>query len=198
MRIALYGGTFDPVHDAHLAVAEEAVRVARLDRVLLIPAADPPHKPGRAHAPYKDRLRMVELACAGRAHLEASDLERRQGRSYSIDTILQVRTALRREEQLYFLIGADAFSEIETWHRFSEVIRLVTFLVVSRPGYTYDIPAGASVERLDTLALPASSSEIRRLLSKGQRPPDLPPSVTDYIGTHGLYGFPAAGRCAIL
>ena len=170
MRIALYGGTFDPIHAAHLAVAEEAIRVAALDRVLLIPAADPPHKPGRAHAPYEDRLKMVELACAGRAHLQASDLERRQGRSYSIDTILQVRASLRREEQLYFLIGADAFSEIETWYRFREVIQLVTFLVVSRPGYAYDIPAGASVERLDALSLPSASSDIRRQLSQGQSP----------------------------
>lgn len=198
MRIALYGGTYDPVHRAHVTVAEEAVRAARLDRVLLVPAADPPHKPGRAAAPYEDRLRMVELAVAGHAGLEASDLERRQGRSYSIDTILQVRRTVSPEDELFFLIGADAFAEIQTWHRWRDVIREVTFLVVSRPGYAYEIPEGARVVALDGLALPTSSSGIREQLSRGKCPENMIPEVLGYIAQHGLYGFRAGERCAIL
>lgn len=198
VRLAIYGGTFDPVHDAHLTVAKEAVKVAGLDRVLLVPASDPPHKPGRAHAAYADRLRMVELACEREPHLEASDIERRAGRSYSIDTIRQVKDGLQVDDHLYFLIGADAFAEIETWYRWDEVVRLVTFLVVSRPGYAYRVPDGAKVERIDSLGLLVSSSEIRRRLALGECPPELSAPVLAYVREKGLYGFPARGRCAIL
>ncbi len=188
MKVALFGGTFDPIHYAHLTVAREAAQAFSLDRVLMIPAAHPPHKPNHHLAPYEDRFRMVELACQGDPHLEASRLEGHEGKSYSIDTIERARRSLPSDGQLYFLIGADAFHEIETWHRWQEVIAAVEFIVVTRPGHAYNTPEGAKVHRLDTLALSTSSSEIRQRLVEGKLPAGVPASVWVYIREHHLYG----------
>jgi len=192
LRLALFGGTFDPIHNGHLAMAREAAGRCALDRVWIIPANRPPHKASATHAPYKDRLRMVEIACAAEPGFEASRLEEGEGRSYSIDTIEKVRATLKPEDELHFLIGADAFAEIETWHRWQDVVREVSFIVVSRPGKQYAIPAGARVERIDGLALPASSSEIRRRLAAGDWNVDVPAEVLAYIRSRGLYGTTAS------
>lgn len=188
VRVCLYGGTFDPIHQAHLRVAAEAVARCHLQRVLVIPAGDPPHKPAAAVS-YAHRLRMVELACAGHPSLIASNLEEAGGKSYSIQTIRRVRASLSPADELYFLIGADAFAEITTWYQWQDVLREVTFLVVSRPGHAYSIPAGARVERLDQLALPVSSSEVRAQLARRQWSSDLPRPVMEYIAGQCLYGF---------
>ena len=187
MKLAIFGGTFDPIHEAHLAIAREAVRRWNLARVLFIPAGLPPHKAGFTHAPYEDRYRMVELACAPEPRFEPSRLEQGARFSYSIDTIEKVRATLPEDRELYFIIGADAFAEIRTWRRWRDVVAAVRFLVVSRPGHRYDIPAGAEVFRLDDLNLPVSSSEIRRRLAAGDDRVPVPPAVLDYIRQHGLY-----------
>jgi nicotinate-nucleotide adenylyltransferase len=187
VRVALFGGTFDPIHDAHLIIAGQAADQFRLDRVLFVPAAHPPHKAGATYAPYLDRMRMAEIACAADPRFEVSRLEEDTARSYSIDTIEKMRARLSPEDELFFLIGADAFAEIRTWRRWQDVLRDVTFIVVSRPGSQYDIPAAAKVCRLDTLALPTSSSDIRRALRAGERPPGVPERVMQYILEHGLY-----------
>jgi nicotinate-nucleotide adenylyltransferase len=187
LRIALFGGTFDPVHNAHLAVAREAAHVFSLDRVLLIPAAHPPHKPNNHVTDYEDRWRMVELACEGNPVLEASRLEDHPGNSYSIDTIERAKAMLEPGGQLYFLIGADAFHEIETWHRWRDVIAAVEFIVVTRPGHEYQAPPGARVNRLDTVTLSISSSEIRQRLVDGMLPAEVPQAVWIYIQERGLY-----------
>jgi nicotinate-nucleotide adenylyltransferase len=187
MKLAIFGGTFDPVHNAHLAVAREAAGRFRLDRVLLIPAGRPPHKLGGARAPYDDRVRMAELAAAGDPRLCVSRLEEGTERSYSIDTIEKVRAGLAAEDELFFIIGADAFAEIHTWRRWREVAAAVRFLVVSRPNAEYAPPPEVSYERLDTLNLDISSSAIRQALAAGERPSTLPPPVLDYIETHRLY-----------
>ncbi|HEY1496878.1 MAG TPA: nicotinate-nucleotide adenylyltransferase [Candidatus Solibacter sp.] len=188
MKLAIFGGTFDPIHAGHLAVGREASARFGLDRVLFIPAAHPPHKAGVTHAPYDDRVRMAELACRDEARFEVSRLEEGTARSYSIDTIEKVRGMLDPGDELYFLIGADAFAEIRTWRRWDDVARAVRFLVVSRPGHTYDIPAGVTVERIDSLDIPISSSEIRRTLAAGGVPEGLPAAVFDYACEHRLYG----------
>src|SRR5947199_664629 len=105
MRLAIFGGTFDPIHNGHLAMAREATRRCALDRVLFIPAARPPHKSAGSHAPYEDRVRMVELACEAEPRFEASRLEAGTALSYSIDTIGKVRACLAPGDQLLFLIG---------------------------------------------------------------------------------------------
>jgi nicotinate-nucleotide adenylyltransferase len=186
MRLALFGGTFDPIHNAHLAIARTAAAHFQLDRVLFIPAAHPPHKAGVTYAPYEDRVRMAELACAGEPRFEVSRLEENTARSYSIDTIQKVR-ALQPSAALFFIIGADAFAEIRTWHRWRDVAAAVHFLVVSRPGHLYETPPEVRASRLDTLDLPVSSSQIRRQLASGHRPAEVPRAVLDYIAEKGLY-----------
>lgn len=130
---------------------------------------------------------MVELACAADPRFEPSRLEEGQGKSFSIDTIERVKARLGPSDQLFFLIGADAFAEIGSWHRSADVLRAVEFIVVSRPGYDYPIPPGARVKGLETLALVISSSEIRRKLDSGEPVEELPDPVLRYIRDHGLY-----------
>ncbi|HEX3742556.1 MAG TPA: nicotinate-nucleotide adenylyltransferase [Bryobacteraceae bacterium] len=188
MRLAIFGGTFDPIHRAHLAIAREAVERCGLDRVLLVPAANPPHKSTLTHAPYEDRVRMAEIACHGIDRVEVSRLEEGTTCSYSIDTIEKVRAALTAGDQLLFVIGADAFAEIRTWHRWRDVAQAVVFVIVSRPGAVYYVPEGAQVVRLDRLDLAISSSDIRRQLAAGRRPQEVPAPVMEYIEAHRLYG----------
>lgn len=182
MRIAILGGTFDPIHRAHLIVGREAADQFHLDRVLFIPAGNPPFK--QASAGFAHRLKMVEVACEGDPRFVASRLEEGEKKSYSIDTIERVKA---EGGDIYFVIGADAFAEIGSWHRAVDVIRSVEFIVVTRPGHVYEIPPGARVHRLETLALPDSSSEIRRALARGETPSDLPPKVAEYIRKNSLY-----------
>lgn len=187
-KIAIFGGTFDPVHTAHLIVAREAADQFELDRVLFVPAANPPHK--STGADYEHRYRMVELACAGEPRFVPSRLEAGRAISYSIVTIERVR-AESPADTLYFVIGADAFAEIRSWYRWEDVARGVDFIVVTRPGHPYDAPPGARVHRLDTLALPVSSSQIRRKLAAASDPKELPRPVLDYIRRNNLYLTPS-------
>ncbi len=192
MRLALFGGTFDPIHNAHLTVAREAADEFEMERVLFIPAAHPPHKADTTAASYEDRYRMVELACQADPRFEPSRIEEGAGKSYSIHTIEKLRTEQLKtqDDALYFIIGADAFAEIATWYRWQDVLRLTDFIVVTRPGHTYDTPVGARVHRLDSLVLPVSSSEIRQELGRGEVPSDLPEAVGRYIVEHRLYHWP--------
>jgi nicotinate-nucleotide adenylyltransferase len=100
-----------------------------------------------------------------------------------------VKAVAGPEALVYFLIGADAFSEIETWHRWSDVVRQVAFIVVTRPGHHYRTPPGSTVYRLNTLAMPVSSSDIRATLAAGRVARELPQPVMDYIQENGLYGY---------
>jgi nicotinate-nucleotide adenylyltransferase len=190
MRLALFGGTFDPIHNAHLTVAREAAAQFHLDEVWFVPAAHPPHKSDHTGATYEDRFRMTELACQVDPRFVASRLEAGESKSYSVDTVERVRA---RGEQPYFIIGADAFAEITSWHRWQDLVRMTEFIVVTRPGHQYATPSGARVHRLETVALPVSSSEIRRKLAAGEIPPELPASVGRYIAERGLYQ-PTSGR----
>jgi|SRR5215471_285294 len=182
MRIAIFGGTFDPIHRAHLIVGKEAADQFKLDRVLFIPAGNPPFK--RAAANFEHRFKMVEIACAADSRFVPSRIEEGDKKSYSIDTIQRVKA---EGGDLFFVIGADAFAEIGSWHRAQDVIRDVEFIVVTRPGHSYDAPAGARVYRLETLALPVSSSEIRGELARGKAPAELPSGVAEYIRKNSLY-----------
>lgn len=187
MRIALFGGTFDPIHDGHLAIAREAAQRFDLLRVLFVPASRPPHKRGATRTPYEDRFRMVEIACGNEPLFDASRLEEAAQNSYSIDTIERVRATLGWQDVLYFLIGADAFAEIKTWHRWQDVLFAVEFIVVGRPATRYEVPAGARIHPLDGLDLPISSSEIRIRLRAGDDQVSVPPQVLAYIRERHLY-----------
>jgi nicotinate-nucleotide adenylyltransferase len=190
----VFGGTFDPIHNAHLAIACAARDRFALDRVLVIPAAVPPHKQDRLAESWEHRYRMVELACVGKKGLEPSSLESGAVRSYSIDTLKRVADGLDAGDRLFFLIGADAFAEIQTWHRWADVVRLVEFIVVSRPGHTWATPEGARIHPLDGVHLHVSSSQIRDKLAHCQAPGELPPAVFEYIRAHRLYGFGSAAN----
>jgi len=186
LKIGIFGGTFDPIHNAHLAVAETARDALALDRVLVIPAANPPHKRG-ATVDFEHRYRMVQLACEGLPKLEPSRLEAGEARSYSIGTIEKVRQNAGVQDVLYFIIGADAFADITTWHRWHDVVASVEFAVVTRPEAEFVNPSGARTHLLSHVRMPVSSSGIRQALARGERPMDLPGAVYAYIVENGLY-----------
>ncbi|MEP7364672.1 MAG: nicotinate (nicotinamide) nucleotide adenylyltransferase [Acidobacteriota bacterium] len=184
---AVFGGTFDPIHRGHILVAIAAADRFGLDEVLLVPAGNPPHKEGLTRTAFPHRLRMAELACRGDSRLHVSAMEEGSARSYSILTIERLKRE-RPNDRIYFLIGADAFSEIETWFRWRDVLAEVDFIVVSRPGHEYDVPHGARAHRLNDLEIPISSSEIREQLRTGGAPDTLDPAVFDYVRQNRLYG----------
>lgn len=187
-RSCIFGGTFDPIHNAHLRIALEAVKRFDLDRVLFVPAGNPPHKESSVVTPFEDRVHMVELACAPYRKFTVSRMEEGQNQSYTVETLRRFRKTMAEGDRLFFLIGSDAFDELDSWHQSERVIELTEFIVVSRPGHQYRIAKNAIVHRLDGLALPISSSGIRERLSKGEATPELPPAVRKYIEDRGLYG----------
>ena len=186
-RICLFGGTFDPIHKAHLQIATEALARCALDDILFIPAGRPPHKASVSMAGFEDRYRMVELACAGQPAFEPSRLEEGQEQSYTVETLIRIHQEMESDQRLFFLIGADAFADLENWHRWTEVVALTEFIVVARPGITYTVPKEARLERIEGLAFPTASSTIRARIAAGKPTPELPDAVRDYIELHGLY-----------
>ncbi|GAB4237242.1 MAG: nicotinate-nucleotide adenylyltransferase [Deltaproteobacteria bacterium] len=212
-RIALFGGTFDPFHNGHLRMAIEVREGLSLPDLFIVPAANPPHKPHRPMAPARDRLAMARAAVEGVEGLSVLDLElRREGPSYSLLTVREVAAADPGAE-LLFVIGADAFAEIATWHRYSELLASCDFLLLPRPGTLPEssFPAGVRIEkagngcyslpgrsfrlpggrRLLCPALPVldiSSRSIREKVRRGGSLRGLvPPEVERYIADHGLY-----------
>jgi nicotinate-nucleotide adenylyltransferase len=168
-------------------MAAAAAAQCGLGRILLVPAANPPHRRQGAYASFEDRFRMVEIACAGNEKLVASRLDEGPGKSYSL---VMVERFLRENEDAepYFIIGADAFADIASWHRWRDLARLVTFAVVGRPGAGYEVPPDTRVHRVDGVNLPISSSEIRAGLAAGSETKvDLPAGVLEYIRHHHLY-----------
>lgn len=186
-RICLLGGTFDPVHSAHLEIASAAEKRFSLDQILFVPAGVPPHKDPSAVTPYEDRFRMVEIACAPYLKFTASRLEEGNAPSYTVNTLERFTKEIGPNSWLFFLIGSDAFDELETWKRWQDVVKLTEFIVVSRPGVYYHVPDNARVHRLDDLALAASSSTIRARLAAGEPVPEVSPAVRAYIEERGLY-----------
>jgi nicotinate-nucleotide adenylyltransferase len=182
-RVGVLGGTFDPIHIAHLVAALEARHALRLDRVLLVVANEPWQKVGDHEiTPAKDRLAMVEAAVADIEGLEASRIEiDRGGASYMADTLA---TLAGEDVELFLIVGSDV--DLDTWVRADEVRRLATIVVVPRPG---DVPpAGATVVEMPALEI--SASDLRRRLADG-RPVEflIPPAVLRSIRERGLYDF---------
>lgn len=132
-RLGILGGTFDPVHLGHLASARDTAAACGLDRVLLVLSARPPHKPAAEPAPIHHRLAMLALASKGDPVLEVSDIEaRRPGPSYMVDTLGDLATAYPGED-LSLIVGLDAYSDIDTWHRAGDLLTLANLIVTSRP-----------------------------------------------------------------
>ena len=186
MRLGIFGGTFDPIHLAHLRVAEEVASALDLDRVVFVPAGHPPHRP-KPRATAQERLAMVCLAIAGNPRFAVTDLEtRRRGPSYTVDTLRELRRRLGGE-RLVLILGADAASQLPRWRAADEVARLAEIAVLTRPG----VPEVASAFVKHLVATPAieiSASDIRARCLTGKSIRYLvPDAVADYIATHRLY-----------
>jgi len=212
MRVGLFGGSFNPIHFGHLRSAEEDRETLSLDLVYFIPAASPPHKTEGDLAPADHRLAMVRLATKGNRHFMASDVEvRRTGRSYTIETVKYFLATLRQPATLYLLMGADQFSELETWKDYEEMVSLCNIAVhtrltenetedtklslaaLARFGYSptdnhYVHSSGHTLSFVETTLLPISATAIRRKIQRGQSINYLAPSdVVDYVQRHALY-----------
>ncbi len=135
MRLGILGGTFDPIHLGHLRVAEEMGEELDLEKIYLIPAALPPHKDSKPVAPFQHRLAMIRIAAEESHILEALDLEgRRQGLSYSIETLREFHKLFKPRPELFFILGTDAFLEIKTWREYQRLFDYAHFVVIKRPG----------------------------------------------------------------
>jgi nicotinate-nucleotide adenylyltransferase len=137
-RLGLLGGSFDPVHNGHLAIARQTCEALGLDQILFIPTSHPPHKPYGSLAPARDRYEMVRLAIASDPSFSISDVELlRPGKSYSIDTIRLLQQEFGADTQLFFLIGLDAFLDFPSWRDPRTLLQLCSFVVLSRPGLSF-------------------------------------------------------------
>jgi nicotinate-nucleotide adenylyltransferase len=189
VRIGLYGGSFDPIHLGHLLVAQAAYEEAGLDRVIFIPAAQSPFKPGRKTSPNQVRAQMMRLALAGRTYceLDLQEIER-GGISYTIDTV-RAYHARFPEAELFYIIGMDHVPLLPKWRSGSELGQLLQFLVVPRPGEPVAAyPAGFRGRHLRGFPIELSASQVRERVRGGQ-PVDLlvEPAVADCIRYNGLY-----------
>jgi nicotinate-nucleotide adenylyltransferase len=194
-RIGLIGGTFDPIHYGHLAIAEEARTTIGLERVLFIPAMQQPLKSHAPAATAQQRFNMVQLACANNEAFEASTIEiTRTSISYTVTTLEQLHQA--NPGDLYFILGADALGDVPRWHNVHRVIELVHFIAVSRPDsnvnvqHLYNILPGLH-DRLTLLEGPRldiSSTELRARVAAGKSIRYFTPDpVVEYIREHKLY-----------
>ncbi len=137
MKVALFGGTFDPIHGGHLSAARAARDIFSLDRVHFVPAGRPPHRRRQPLSPFEHRYAMVALACAGEPGFVPSLVEAPAARGvhYSIRTVKRVRRTLSRSDELFFIVGADAFLEFRTWWQWRALLNAVNLIIVSRPGF---------------------------------------------------------------
>lgn len=209
-RLGILGGTLDPVHLGHLDAALAARAALGLDHVILLPSRVPPHRPSQPHASAYHRFAMAALACGDHDGLVVSDLELcSPGPSYTADTLTRLQGLGLKPSEVFFITGADAFAEIETWNRYPDVLSLARFIVVSRPGTPVDVlkarlpslssrlvPASAatavvnetSILLLDAATRDVSSTEIRRRIAADEGLEGLvPQAVAEHIAKHGLY-----------
>jgi nicotinate-nucleotide adenylyltransferase len=190
-RLGVYGGTFDPVHIAHLVAAVEARHALSLDRMLMVVAPDPWQKEGRVVAPAALRYEMVAAAVADVPGLEASDIElHRSGPTYTIDTVTLLQEQ-QPDAQIFLIVGSDVASRVDTWHRAEELRTGVTLGVVSRDGVGRVEPEGWHVQHVAMPRLDVSSTDIRARVACG-RPIDVlvPAAAVRVLRAHALYTRP--------
>jgi len=213
LRVGIFGGTFDPVHNAHLAIAEAVRQAMALSGLLFVPAFLPPHKPTYAISAFEHRAAMLALAVAGHPAFAVSRLEaEREGPSFSIDTLKALRALLGPEAELFFIIGMDAFAEIHTWKAYRQLLDHASFVVIGRPdhcqqscgqtvqadfpGYLFNKALGCwqgevgqgAIYPLAMVPMEISSTRIREAVRQGRPISHLvPTAVADYIAVHRLY-----------
>ncbi|AVX30394.1 MULTISPECIES: nicotinate-nucleotide adenylyltransferase [unclassified Carboxydocella] len=199
-RVAVMGGTFDPIHLGHLVVAQEVADELGLDRVLFVPSGQPPHKQGAKVTAAELRAEMVRLAIADNPRFQLCLLElERPGPSYTYDTVRQLLDQGNYQE-LYFITGADAVLEILTWHRVRELLALCHFIAVTRPGFELEqlrevqgrlgTQLGQRIRPFTVPSLAISSSDIRARVARGKSIKYLVhPEVEKFIVNNNLYRF---------
>lgn len=202
MRLGVMGGTFDPIHIGHLVTAEEARFQFMLDEVVFVPSSRPPHKTDTPQSGVEHRLQMARLAIEGNAFISVSDIEaRREGLSYTIDTLRELHRLRGASAELFFITGADAILEILTWKDPEELLAESNFIAATRPGYPLErlkeaLPAKnsageLSIARVFTMEIPAlaiSSTDIRERAATGRPFRYLvPEAVWRYITGNRLY-----------
>lgn len=186
MRIGVLGGTFDPIHEGHLAVAHTALQQFRLDKMILVPDFKPPHKEFQGGASPEDRLAMTQLASQNFPHFEVSDIEiKRAEISYTIDTLKTLKKQYPGSE-FFLIMGADNYAHFEKWKEPDEIRKMAQILVAPREGVEVNL------DRTSPIVMPhktLSSTEIRKGLQKGQFGSSMiPQGVLDYIRKQHLYG----------
>ena len=187
-RIGIFGGTFNPIHVGHLAIAQAAQEKCALDKVIFVPCALPPHKKSTDLVSAKDRYAMVQIAIADNPAFAISDFEiQKGGKSYSIDTVRHFYQKLPTGTKFFFILGEDWAGDLQTWHEIDALVKLVTFVVINRPGHT---PAKSRIKyrSMASAGIDVSASGIRRLLQQGQSGRYfVSDQVRKYIATHHLY-----------
>jgi nicotinate-nucleotide adenylyltransferase len=201
-KIGIMGGTFNPIHHGHLVTAQEALDQFELNRVIFIPTGSPPHKVEDLLADAEDRYLMAEIATTSNSSFFVSRMEiDRKGKSYTVDTVKQLRKIYGMDRELFFITGADAILEILSWKDTDEIVALAKFIAATRPGY--DISKIKSLkstlfrsqeeadERVFIMEIPAlaiSSTDIRKRMKDCRSINYLvPEGVSNYILKHGLY-----------
>jgi nicotinate-nucleotide adenylyltransferase len=193
-RIALYGGTFDPVHLGHVEVARKVLELFEIEKVVFIPAQIAPHKVGRPVTEPIHRYAMLALATQGDPRLVISTFELdAPDRRYTVDTVAEFQRRLGDDTELFFIMGADSWSEITTWRDWERLLKMTNHIVVTRPGYEVSPAPSGLAERVfftDAVMKDISATNIRRLASEG-RVDELeklvPKPVADYITKYGIY-----------
>lgn len=197
-RIGILGGTFNPVHIAHIDMAVRACEQFALEKVLLMPLGAPPHKSDEI-APASDRVEMLRIATMGKPCLEVSLLEtQREGYTYTVDTLTKLKTLYPKNCEFHYIIGADTLFELESWKRYEEVFALCEFICFYRPGYSIEsISAqirhlrekyGKIIQMARCEGMDVSSTLIRQMIRKGRPVTGLVPEGVDkYIAEHKLY-----------
>ncbi|MCR5004398.1 MAG: nicotinate-nucleotide adenylyltransferase [Clostridiales bacterium] len=191
-KIAVMGGTFDPIHMGHLMVAEIIRADAGMDRVLFIPAGEPPHKQGYQVLSGEERYRMTELAIQNNPYFEASRMEiDRPGRTYTYETLQMLEDQNDGSKEYYYILGADAFAYVPHWREVQKVIRRARFLVVRRPGHEIVVPSeieGIRYQVVEAALMDISSTQIRGRIHEGKSIRYMvPENVRQYIEENGFY-----------
>lgn len=188
IRRALFGGTFDPIHDGHLALAAAAREEAALDEVVFLPCLISPHKTGVESAPAEARLEMCRLATAGLPWAKVSSFDLERPAPSMSWVACQHFNSLDPEGELFWILGADQWQVIEDWARSDDLRRLATFLVFSREGSAPPQARAGWRARFLSAVHPARATSIRAVLACGENPAHLPPAVLGHIRRFGLYG----------
>lgn len=187
-KIGILGGTFNPAHYGHLAVAQVVLEELKLDEIIFVPTNIPPHKTHEDIVDAKHRLAMIRLAVKGNTKFKVCDFEvRRQGKSYSVDTVYYLISKYPKGTKFFFLVGSDMLPTLPTWKNFDELIKLVTFTIVKR--MDYDISYfGYKAIVVDDPNLGISASNIRDAIKAGYSfRYMMPDAVLKYIVQHKLY-----------